>query len=117
MQVFGVNLRGEFLAEKLLFQIGSRQECHNVCAKGASMKMMMGILTAALLMNLFSVLAHAENIQPTSVPACVLASEGLATNAWVQHRILIADKAIYGANDMGSIAVKLQTLRQLGVCH
>ena len=80
------------------------------------MKMMMGILTTAMLMNLFSVLAHAGTLPAVKASVCTLASEGLAVNAWVKHRILIADEAIFGANDMESIATKLQSFRLQGRC-
>lgn len=79
------------------------------------MKTLMGILTAALLLNLFASLAHAET--KTSLPLCRLASEGVVVNAWVKHRILIDDQAVYGANDMESVIDHLRQLRHQGSCR
>ena len=80
------------------------------------MKTLMGIVTAALLMNMMVSLAHAESA-PKSIPTCTLASEGVVTNAWVKHRILIGEDAVYGANDMESIVEHLHQLRSQGACR
>jgi hypothetical protein len=46
-----------------------------------------------------------------------LASEGVVVNAWVKHRILIDDQAVYGANDMESVIDHLRQLRHQGSCR
>lgn len=53
----------------------------------------------------------------TGSQACSLKSEGIYQGAWVKHRIYLNDDVVYGANDMDSIIVQLQSLREVGICR
>lgn len=71
------------------------------------------VLLTALMINTLAFIQSAQ----ANVPSCTLASEGIYNGWWVKHRIVLNEDVVYGANDVDSILMQLETLRGQGLCR
>lgn len=87
------------------------------CHKGP-LKQDMKILSLTLIAAVLSIMPFIGAAQAAvSSPTCALKSEGIFQGAWVKHRIYVNEEAVYGANDMDSIRLHLENLREEGLCR
>lgn len=61
-------------------------------------------------------LVSSNKCLPAPVP-CSFASEGTAVGAWVKHRIVVSDAAIFGANTTARVFEQLGQLQKMGICE
>lgn len=78
------------------------------------MKILFALIKIVIVVTTISQLQIAN---ASSLPNCVLVSEGIYNGFWVKHRIAINDEIIYGTNDTELIFVQLDSLREQGLCR